>query len=131
LKFSKATSLFGDGIYLTLDNLVAENFFSLGSSGWKKSMFSNKLGCIFGCEVVDNNPSVKYVGADQKNTPLFSSANNTVNKKNYLVVENEECVKVKHLLMFEIRTGTNSTNKCIYMLGLYLLLLFFVASFRS
>jgi len=112
-KFQSDRSLYGQGIYLALDNSVAENFFTLGNN-WKHSAFKAKVGCVAGCEVAKNPNEVQLVGES----------------KNYLVVSNESLVRIKNLLVFEGEPKRTS-NKCGMILVAYLLLLFFVAFMRT
>lgn len=129
-KYAKDTSLFGSGIYFALDHRVAENFFSMGVNAWKNSVFQGKFGGIFGCEVVDNNKNVRYVGSES--SPPSSPGPNSPGKKNYVVVNDEEFCRIKHLMIVTAGTTTTSKkNPCLYLLIIYIMILGFVAILRS
>jgi hypothetical protein len=74
----------------------------------KNSCIGKKIGCIVGCGVIKDS-SVKYVGTPHKNA-----------SGNYLVVENNEFVQVKHVLVFA-ENSKSPRNYFAVMIILFLL----------
>jgi len=112
--------LFGEGIYLSISNSVAEMFLRMGR-GWKKSMFSHTLGIIGHAEVINSKEFVKYVAKNPHS-----------GEEKYIVVTNNNCVQLKHLLLFEGQVKeTTRWNRCNLILMFYILILFIYGIFNS
>jgi hypothetical protein len=125
-QFAKSTSLFGTGIYLSCVIDVATTFFSLGES---HRMSSKKFGCVAGCEVIQH-PTVKYVGTPNSKASSTSRAP----PNNYLVVSNNEHVRVKHVLVFEGESREVKREKMpgsVKVILLWCFLLLFIGFIRS
>ncbi|PRP89122.1 hypothetical protein PROFUN_01842 [Planoprotostelium fungivorum] len=92
--YGKGESLFGRGIYFSIDQLVAENFleFQIVDRPGKKP---KKLACIAGCKIIDEP----------------SQSNQTSNTKSYLVVEGDENVTIEHLLVYEVFKHHHQRNQ--------------------
>ena len=100
VKFGKSTSLFGEGIYLALDNRVSENFFSLGDCWKNSSCTTKKIGCIVACEVISHPQEVRFVGSD-KTSSNPTSPPMRLSGSHYVVANSNELVQVKSILVYE------------------------------
>ncbi|KAK7486772.1 hypothetical protein BaRGS_00021919 [Batillaria attramentaria] len=146
-------SLFGKGTYLSSE-LAVSLIYSPGGQGWRESQLGSNLGCVAVCEVIDD-PSVKCSlreGSDSANT----SSNSTPKRRarasesqagdvpeRYYVVENNEMVRVKYLLLYsQNATGVTHErspvvipwyrkNKFAVLMAFYLFVLLSIGLFSS
>jgi len=127
VKFQKETSLFGVGLYLADDPHVALSF-KKSEHAWKHSFFGDRLGCMVACEVL-HHPQVKRGNEKESAFGVHGEQNLP---KHYVLVENNDHVRVKYILVYSEKVQKKST----YSLGkiliiLYVLLLIFVGLFKS
>eukprot|EP00124_Ichthyophonus_hoferi_P003273 Ihof_evm1s275 gene=Ihof_evmTU1s275 len=92
------TAVFGEGTYLSTDLAVCKEF-APSSLAWSHSSLAAKLACIVVCEVIDH-PQL------QKGTPQDAGVKIYESQVpySYYIVENNDHVRVKYLLVFG--TGT-------------------------
>lgn len=78
--------LYGDGAYLSTEMDVALNFTSKGLAWPHSHLLSNDFSCLALCEYV---PNPLYIRSDPKKVP-----------KSYIVLTNNEIVRVRYVLVF-------------------------------
>lgn len=78
--------LYGDGAYLSTSMDVSLNFSSNGSAWPKSHLFGNHFACVALCEYVSN--------------PLYIRNNPKEVPKSYVVLTNNEIVRVRYVLIF-------------------------------
>lgn len=100
-------SLFGKGTYLSSE-LAMSLLYSPGGQGWAESQLGSSLGCVAVCEMIDD-PSVKCTlkegsDANSPSTPKRRSRASDSQlgdvPERYYVVENNEMMRVKYLLVY-------------------------------
>nr|KAG5699554.1 hypothetical protein BaRGS_033750 [Batillaria attramentaria] len=126
-------SLFGKGTYLSSE-LAVSLIYSPGGQGWRESQLGSNLGCVAVCEVIDD-PSVKCSLREE------SQAGDVPER--YYVVENNEMVRVKYLLLYsQNATGVTHErspvvipwyrkNKFAVLMAFYLFVLLSIGLFSS
>lgn len=134
------TSLYGEGTYLTSELCVALTFCPTGQS-WVNSSLGQKLGCVAVCEVIDH-PSVKcqqkhHAMNGQTRSRVQGSMGGEVPEK-YYVVQNNELVRVKYLLVYaeslkapSFRNSWLFEHRFAFLMLSYLVLLLSVALFAN
>jgi hypothetical protein len=113
----KETCLFGDGVYLSEDPIVACNFVKSGP-GWKGSMFGHTISCVGVCEVIDDPTTVKR------------SHNDSTLPKTYILVKNNKYLRLRYLLLYSDVAKKGSAKGLIFLL-FYVVLLGFLFWTRS
>ena len=93
--------------------------YSPSGEGWSHSQLGPKLAILAVCEVIDH-PEVKK-GSSQQHT------SNGVPEK-YIVVPNNELVRVRYLLVYKISSTPNGQIASIWLRHKFLLLLGFYAA---
>ncbi|XP_074650599.1 protein mono-ADP-ribosyltransferase PARP16-like [Tubulanus polymorphus] len=100
-------ALFGEGIYLSSELTVTMPYCPTGH-GWEHSVLGDKLSCVAVCETIDH-PSVKCQSADKdgvqqkSRTRIKDSLGGDIPEK-YYVVQNNELLRVKYVLVYAERT---------------------------
>ncbi|RUS76477.1 hypothetical protein EGW08_015761 [Elysia chlorotica] len=94
---------FGEGTYLSSE-LSVSLLYSQAGEAWSKSCLGAKLACVAVCEMIDE-PSVKCQIKEgstpvQKRRAQASSTTDAVPEK-YYVVQNNDAVRVKYLLVYK------------------------------
>ncbi|PVD37809.1 hypothetical protein C0Q70_00411 [Pomacea canaliculata] len=106
-------SLFGKGIYLSSE-LAVSLMYSPGGQGWSESQLGPNLGCVAVCQLIDD-PSVKCTVKEDDMTEPSTSKNRARASESqagdvperYYVVENNEMVRIKYLLVYCEPTTTH------------------------
>jgi len=129
--FGKDTSLFGDGIYLSEDRDVAFSFLKCGPNYYQNSLFGKQVGCIVCAEVIKDPQHVR-VSTDQAALSGISLSDSKL-PKGYIVVESNEYVCIRYILVYEHFMGTTrkKTNFCVLCMIAYVLLLMYFSLVRS
>lgn len=83
-------AIFGQGIYLSEDPVVASNFLKYGP-GWKHSALAPSLACLLECEVV-NDPACVLHGVDEQGHERMPNK--------YVLVKNDCMVRVRRVLVY-------------------------------
>ncbi|XP_076464990.1 protein mono-ADP-ribosyltransferase PARP16-like [Babylonia areolata] len=143
-------SLFGKGTYLSSE-LAVSMLYSPGGQGWKKSQLGSNLGCVAVCQMVDD-PSVKCTVKEggsistegEENRGRARAAESLAGDvpERYYVVENNDMVRVKYLLLYSQPTTASTQrsahampwyrkNKFAVMMAIYMLLLLCIGLFSS
>ncbi|KAL8560609.1 hypothetical protein ACOMHN_062574 [Nucella lapillus] len=143
-------SLFGKGTYLSSE-LAVSMLYSPGGQGWKKSQLGSNLGCVAVCQMIDD-ASVKCTvkeggrrsteGEDSRSRARAMESLAGDVPERYYVVENNDMVRVKYLLLYSQPSGAQAEhsaqtmpwyrkNKFAVMMAIYMLLLFCVGLFSS
>lgn len=143
-------SLFGKGTYLSSE-LAVSLIYSPGGEGWCKSQLGSSLGCVAVCQMIDDS-SVKCTvkQGESLSTELEehrgrsraaeSQAGDVPER--YYVVENNEMVRVKYLLVYSRPNNGASQhlveaqswcrqNKFTVLMVVYILLLLFIGLLNS
>ncbi|CAL1527714.1 unnamed protein product [Lymnaea stagnalis] len=99
-------SVFGEGTYLSSE-LSVSLIYSPTGEGWRNSCLGVKLSCVAVCQMIDD-PSVKCQikegsAAQQKQRAQASRVTDAVPEK-YYVVQNNDVVRVKYLLVYREET---------------------------
>ena len=124
--FFQATNLFGEGLYFSTDLEVSASF-SKGNRGWGRSVYGERAAFVLLAEVI-RHPTVR----SKTNPGRFD----TSFPDSYLVVQSNEHVKVRHILVFSENkflglggpvAGFLTRHLFKLLVALYLLLLLFVA----
>ena len=92
---------FGNGIYLSDDLQLAQNFAPVQSTPgrmWPRAGYGCEISCVAVCEVL-LHPDVRRPGVDARKADILGRKDEAVPEK-YWVVENEEHVRVTGLLVF-------------------------------
>jgi hypothetical protein len=113
----KETCLFGDGVYLSEDPVVACNFVKTGPA-WKGSMFGHNISCVGVCEVVNDGAHVKR------------SHNDPTLPKTYILVKGNKYLRLRYLLLYSDVAKKGSSKGFMFLL-FYLVLLGFLFYARS
>jgi len=94
--------------------LVSENFLNL-ANGWNHSMFDRKLGCIAGCFAVKDSSGFR------------------VEEGKYIIVDSNELVQVRHLLLFEGEHKKHNvlSKVCFLVLFLYVVMLVILGLWKT
>ncbi|GFR59034.1 poly [ADP-ribose] polymerase [Elysia marginata] len=101
-------SAFGEGTYLSSE-LSVSLLYSQTGEAWSKSCLGAKLACVAVCEMIDE-PSVKCQikegsASVQKQRAQASRMTDAVPEK-YYVVQNNDAVRVKYLLVYRDHTSS-------------------------
>ncbi|KAK7115825.1 protein mono-ADP-ribosyltransferase PARP16-like [Littorina saxatilis] len=142
-------SLFGKGTYLSSE-LAVSMIYSPGGQGWARSQLGSNLGCVAVCQMIDDTSvkcTVKEGGTslaeaeDTRRSRASESQAGDVPER-YYVVENNEMVRVKYLLVYSQPVPTNTErspqavswfrkNKFAVMMAVYMFLLLCIGLFNS
>eukprot|EP01112_Ceratiomyxa_fruticulosa_P015794 TRINITY_DN469_c0_g1_i9.p1 TRINITY_DN469_c0_g1~~TRINITY_DN469_c0_g1_i9.p1 ORF type:complete len:333 (+),score=33.86 TRINITY_DN469_c0_g1_i9:134-1132(+) len=134
VRFSKETSIFGDGIYLSDDPLVAHNFVQ-SNKVWENSALGGRLGCVCGCEVL-SHPDVRKGRRGNTNGIMVDHQL----PESYIVVQRNHHLLVKYLLVYsepKVIKYANSSSTMRRLMSssmvvfLYILLLILIACVKS
>jgi len=123
--YGKETSLFGDGIYLSSDRDVAFSFLKPGPNCYTHSLYGERMGCIVCAEVACKSKIVRQSKEGSSNASgIAIDADNSL-PKGYIVSEENECVQVKYILIYNNFTvPTKSKSKvCVTIALLYIFFL--------
>jgi len=128
--YGKETSLYGEGIYLSEDRDVAFSFLKCGQNFYNNSMFGKHVGCIV-CGEVIKHPKHVRISSEKESSGISINDDEAKLPKGYMVVENNDYVRVKYILVYENFLGHHKkkTNFCqliaifyiILLVGLYLM----------
>jgi len=131
--YGKETSLYGEGIYLSEDRDVAFTFLKCGKNFYNNSIFGKEVGCLVCGEVIKHPKHVRI--SSEKETSAGISINDDEAKlpKGYIVVESNDYVMVKYLLVYENFLGNTKkkTNFCQVIALVYIIFLFGLYLMRS
>jgi len=129
--FGKETSLFGDGIYLSEDRDVAFSFLKCGPNFYQNSIFGKQVGCIVCAQVIKDPQYVRVSNEKQSVTGI--SLSDSKLPKGYIVVESNEYVCIRYILVYEHFLGApvKKTNFCMILMIAYVLLLIYFTLTRS
>jgi len=108
--YGKETSLYGEGIYLSEDRDVAFSFLKCGKNFYNNSIFGKQVGCIVCGEVIKHPEHVRISSEKEAATGISISDDDAKLPKGYIVVENNDYVIVKYILVYENFLG-NSKKK--------------------
>lgn len=97
-------SLFGKGTYLSTELNVCMNFSPTGE-GWSHSVLGDRLSCVAVCEIVEHPDVRSHSRTQDPNKPNFLGRSSRVPEK-YYIVQNDELIRVKYLLVYTERTRT-------------------------
>jgi len=128
--YGKETSLYGEGIYLSEDRDVAFSFLKCGRNYYNNSIFGKHVGCIV-CGEVIKHPKHVRISSEKDSSGISINDDEAKLPKGYMVVENNDYVRVKYILVYENFLGHHKkkTNFCqlaalfyiILLVGLYLM----------
>lgn len=102
------TGLFGEGLYFAQE-IDVSLLFSPSVLGWNKSKIGDVVSCVAVCEYIDDPAYVKVrkgkkeIWQNSTPTQLFPPAENAKNSDiphSYLLITNNELVRVRYLLMY-------------------------------
>jgi len=129
--FGKDTSLFGEGIYLSEDRDVAFSFLKCGTNFYQNSILGKQVGCIVCAEVIKDPQHVRVSSESQSSSGI--SLSDSKLPKGYIVVESNEYVCIRYILVYEHFMGPTKkkTNFCMMCMIAYLLLLVYFWLIRS
>lgn len=123
------TSIFGEGTYLS-GELSVSMIYSPSGQAWNHSEIGNKLSCVAVCEMIDD-PSVKCQSKSEEEGNAKGSSSNLSSKgsssnlrsranagpseggdvpEKYYVVQNNEMIRVKYLLIYAQKTQTHRSH---------------------
>jgi len=125
--------------------------YSPGGQGWAKSQLGSNLGCVAVCQMIDDASvkcTIKQGGttpAEAENAGPRSRASDSQAgdvPERYYVVENNEMVRVKYILVYSQPQADNTErspqavswirqNKFAVMMAVYMLLLLCIGLFNS
>jgi len=132
--FSKQTSIYGEGIYLSEDRDVAYNFLKCGRNYASSSIFGERVGCLACCEIL-RHPKVRRA-IDQTSQPGILVDGESHLPKGYIVVTDNDHVLVKHILVYSDYVSTKpgrhkKLNLCFLIIILYTFILIGIWMWRS
>lgn len=110
--FSK-NALFGEGTYLSQEPSLSLHY-SPANKTWSKSVIGQRMSCLLVTETI-NDPNHVKTGINENPDPNLKSKSNVPDK--YYVVQNNEYVRVKYLLVYAEKAKPKRNNKLLQLLN--------------
>jgi len=133
--FGKETSLYGEGVYLSGDPDVAYSFLKCGKNWYNNSKLGSMVGCIVCGEVVKHPTYARFSSEQNSQSGIVVSDDETKLPKGYIVVEDNNYVLVKYILVYKDFHGGGDVKKranvCQIVAIIYILFLIGMYIFKS
>ncbi|CAF0812418.1 unnamed protein product [Brachionus calyciflorus] len=132
-------SLFGEGTYLSQEPSMSLHY-SPSCKTWSNSLIGHRMSCLLVCETINHPQHVKIgVNENAKVEEKSGKAKNIPEK--YLIVKNNEYVRVRYVLLYAEKSKTIkrnnrivkfiNENKFLLLLVSYSILLVFIGLLNS